>query len=294
VISIVTPSLNQGRFIAAALDSVATQRTQVEHVVMDGGSTDDTVATLQLRSDRLTAWRTGPDDGQYDAINKGFELTSGEIMGWLNADDFYVPHALSVVADVFNRHPEIEWVTSSFSATANEAGHVFDVKPIVSFDRRAFLRGYNLPRAGEYAGYFVPQESTFWRRSLWERAGGLDATLRFAGDFDLWARFYTRAELWCVRALIGVYRTHPQQKTHAYADYAAEAEPLLARYGGRRYSRRETKLRMRLARHLTNHRLWKLPTRARVVLEQIGIYRTPELMWLGGDARWAVNTHYFV
>jgi glycosyltransferase involved in cell wall biosynthesis len=294
VISIVTPSLNQGRFIAAALDSVATQPIEVEHFVLDGGSVDETAAILERHSDRLAARRTEPDGGQYDAINKGFALTSGEIMGWLNADDFYVPHALSVVADAFDRHPQIEWLTSSFSATANEAGQVFNVKPIVSFDRRAFLRGYNLPRAGAYARYFIPQESTFWRRSLWERAGGLDAALRLAGDFDLWARFYAHAELWCVRALIGVFRMHPAQKTHAYEDYVAEAEPLLARYGGRRYSPREVRLRTRAARHLTNDRFWRLPTGVRAALERAGVYRTRELMWLSGDAQWRENTHYFI
>ncbi len=75
------------------------------------------------------------------------------------------------------------------------------------------LRGYNLPRAGALPGYFIPQESTFWRRSLWERVGGLDASLHFAGDFDLWARFYEHAELWCVRALLGVFRSHVAQKS---------------------------------------------------------------------------------
>lgn len=270
------------------------QDVELEYVVMDGGSTDRTLDVLARYADRLTTWRSEPDEGQFDAVNRGFALTTGEIMGWLNADDFYAPHALRVVDHVFREFPEIEWLTSSFAATANEQGHVFDVKRIVSFDRRAFQRGFNLPRGGAYSRYFIPQESTFWRRSLWERAGGLDASLRFAGDFDLWARFYRDAELWGVRALLGIFRSHPAQKSHAYGDYVDEAEPLLERHGGRRYSPRENAWRPRLARHVTNQRVWRLPESARAALERTLVYRTRELMWMSGEARWAVNTHYFV
>jgi glycosyltransferase involved in cell wall biosynthesis len=290
--SIVTPSLEQGRFLGAAIESVHSQGVDVEHVVMDGGSTDGTVELLERHTDRLAAWRSEPDRGQYAALNEGFALTNGEIMGWLNADDVYAPGALATVEGIFRRFPEVEWLTSSFSATANEEGTVFDVKRIVSFDRRAFSRGFNLPRPGAHAMYFIPQESTFWRRSLWERAGGLNPGLQLAGDFDLWARFYETAELWCVRALLGVFRSHPSQKSHAYEEYLLEAEPLLDRHGGKRYSSREVRARALLAPHLTNQRLWRLPNSARALLERRLVYRTRELMWVGG--RWAPNTHYFV
>ena len=292
MISIVTPSLEQGRFLGAAIDSVASQAVEVEHVVMDGGSTDGSRDLLERRADQLAAWRSEVDDGQYAALNDGFALTTGEIMGWLNADDLYAPGALAAVDDVFQRFPQIEWLTSSFAATANEDGHVFDVKRVISFDARAFRRGFNLPRPGAYAMYFIPQESTFWRRSLWERAGGLDASLRFAGDFDLWSRFYRHSDLWCVRALLGIFRSHVSQKSAAYDDYLNEAEPLLERHGGRRYSMLEASLRSRVARHATNQRIWQLPTRARALLEQNLVYRTRELMWVGG--RWTPNVHYFV
>jgi glycosyltransferase involved in cell wall biosynthesis len=291
-ISIVTPSLEQGRFLGAAIESVRSQGVEVEHVVMDGGSTDGTRELLEGQTERLAAWRSEPDHGQYAALNDGFALTKGEIMGWLNADDVYAPGALAAVEDVFRCFPEVEWLTSSFSATANEEGIVFDVKRVVSFDARAFSRGFNLPGHGARAMYFIPQESTFWRRSLWERAGGLDPGLQLAGDFDLWARFYRHAELWCVRALVGIFRSHPSQKSRAYNEYLAEAEPLLARYGGKRYSAREARVRARLARHITNQRLWRLPTSARALLGRRLVYRTQELMWVEG--RWARNTHYFL
>jgi glycosyltransferase involved in cell wall biosynthesis len=292
VISIVTPSFDQGRFLGAAIESVLSQSIDVEYVVMDGGSSDGSLQLLERNADRLTAWRSEADDGQYAALNDGFAMTTGEIMGWLNADDLYAPGALAAVVDVFRRFPEIEWLTSSFAATASEAGHVFDVKRVVSFDARAFNCGFNLPRAGAYATYFIPQESTFWRRSLWERAGGVDAGLQFAGDFDLWCRFYRHADLWCLRALLGIFRSHPAQKSAAYDEYLAEAEPLLARYGGRRYSSREAAIRSRLSRYATNQRLWRLPTPVRSVLERTVVYRTRELLWAGGS--WTPNTHYFI
>jgi glycosyltransferase involved in cell wall biosynthesis len=294
LISIITPSLDQARFLQAAITSVSTQETEVEHVVMDGGSSDETREIIERNTDCLADWRSEPDGGQYDAINKGFALTSGEVMGWLNADDFYAPYALSVVEEVFQSFDQIDWLTSSFSATANESGHVFDVKRVVSWDQRAFKRGFNLPRAGAHSAYFIPQESTFWRRSLWDRVGGLDATLGFAGDFDLWARFYAHAELWSVRALLGIFRSHPRQKSRAYDDYLAEAEQVLERHGGRRYGHRENALRTRVARRATNNVIWRLPTSPRAALERTVVYRTRELTWMSGSAHWAVNTYYFV
>jgi glycosyltransferase involved in cell wall biosynthesis len=259
---------------------------------MDGGSSDETTSVLTRYGDRLAFWQSAPDDGLYAALNDGFARTTGEIMGWLNADDMYAPGALATIVDVFETFPEVDWITSSYSATANEKGHVFDVKRVISFDPRAFRRGFNLPSRGEYALYFIPQESTFWRRPLWERTGGLDAGLQLAGDFDLWARFYDSAELWCVRALLGIFRSHPAQKSRAYADYLAEAELVLNGHGGRRYSALEAALRRRASRHLTNQHIWRLPTTARRLLERSVVYRTQELMWVGGG--WTPNTHYFV
>jgi len=294
VISIVTPSLNQGQFLESAIRSVVSQDADVEYVVVDGGSDDDSVAILE-RQERGISWTSEPDGGQFDALNKGFSRTTGEIMGWLNADDFYVPNALAVVDEIFREFPEIEWVTSTLAATANERGAVFAVKRIPYFDRRAFMRGYNLPYRDHHAGYFVPQESTFWRRTLWERAGArLDESSRLAGDFELWSRFCTHADLWGVHAVLGVFRTQPAQRSRAYDEYVAEAERALERNGGRRYSARETSIRRRLARHATSTRVWRLPTPARASLERHGLYATRELMWMNGPDRWAINTNYFV
>src|SRR4249920_2375265 len=124
MISIVTPSLNQGEFLDDAIQSVLAQRAELEYVVFDGGSTDGSDEIIRRHEPRLAAWRSEPDDGQYDAINKGFALTSGELMGWLNADDFYFPGGLTVVEEVFALYPEIDWIAGTIAATANARGEV--------------------------------------------------------------------------------------------------------------------------------------------------------------------------
>ncbi len=296
MISIVTPSLNQGAFLEAALTSVLTQDVELEYVVIDGGSSDGSVEIIRRFEDRLAAWRSEPDDGQYDAINKGFALTSGEIMAWLNADDFYLPGCLSIVEEVFRTRPEIDWITGTIVAIANAAGQVVRTRGVNRFSRAAFLRGFNLPARGWYAGHFLPQESTFWRRSLWERAGGrLDAALDLAGDIELWGRFYRHAELWGVRGLLGCYRSQPAQKTStALGAYLDEAETALRGEGGHPYGRFEGALRRRLEARLAR-RFYRLPTRARHALEGRGlIYRAPELFWDESSKSWAVNNVYFV
>lgn len=297
MISIVTPSFQQGRFLDDAIRSVLDQDVDLEYVVIDGGSTDGSVEVIERHAERLAAWRSKADGGQYDAINKGFALTSGDIMGWLNADDFYAPKALSVVEDVFARFPEVEWLTSTLALTANERGQIHSIRRVAVFDRRSFFRGFNLPRSGEHASNFIPQESTFWRRSLWERTGGaIDASLEFAGDFDLWARFFEEAELWGVRAMVGVFRSQSQQKSRlGHARYLAEAETVLVERGGGRYSAQERATRSMLARRLTNRRVWRLPTAVRDPLERVGFVHTMrELVWVALEDRWATNIEYFL
>lgn len=220
-ISIVTPSLNQGAYLAACMDSVLGQGyPELEYIVMDGGSSDGSHAVIEKRAARLSHWQSEPDDGQYDAVQQGFERTSGEIMAWLNADDMYHPYALFKVAQVFQRHPRVQWLTARHSFWRQDGSFEGAARQLLDWSPRSLLE-----RAAS-GGTLVQQESTFWRRSLWERAGARLATgLSYAGDLELWCRFLWQADLYTLDNVLGGFRRHPQQKTAGGAvAYRREAQ----------------------------------------------------------------------
>jgi glycosyltransferase involved in cell wall biosynthesis len=234
-ISIVTPSFNQGRFIEANILSIQRQNyPALEHIVVDGGSTDETLLILHRHKKHLASAISEKDDGQYHAINKGFMLATGEVMAWLNSDDVYLPGALHVVGEIFRKFPQIEWLTTRFPVAIAEDGTPIKVTPVYGFTRAGFLRGENLPGLGWPATCYIQQESTFWRRSLWDRAGGhLDTNYRMAGDFDLWARFFAHAQLYSIDVPIGCFRRHDDQRTSkAFTNYLEEAAAIFSRSGG--------------------------------------------------------------
>lgn len=238
-ISIVTPSYNQGEYLEATLRSVLEQSyPPSEYVVIDGGSTDSSVETIERYSGRLHHWVSKPDNGQYAAIQEGFEHTTGSIMGWLNSDDLYLPGTLETVAEIFAQHPSIAWISTLHRLDVDDRGRAIGITKVDGFMRRAFWRGEYLACAGYLSRGFIQQESTFWRRSLWEAAGGyIDTTLNYAGDFELWARFYQHALLYGVNAPLGGFRYHEGQKTQNIASYVEEAAAALKRHGGRPYGR---------------------------------------------------------
>src|SRR5262249_43771741 len=154
------------------------------------GSTDGSIDVIRKYEDRLAYWVSEPDAGQYAALNKGFAHTTGEIMAWLNSDDKYVEWTLSTVAEVMTELPKIEWLTSRFHLFWDERGRAMRCESHPGFSRELVLRGGTLPGCGWPAWAFIQQESTFWRRSLWEKTGGrLNTNYSFAGDYDLWIRF---------------------------------------------------------------------------------------------------------
>lgn len=204
VISIVTPSLNQGAFLEETLNSVLDQDyPKLEYVVQDGGSWDGTVEILKQYGDRLTDWESNKDNGQAHALNRGFRKTSGEIMAFLNADDSLLPGTLNYVADFFNRNPGVD-VVYGHRILMNEAGSEVGRWILPSHDPEA-LRWVD----------FVPQETLFWRRDIWEKAGGaLDEEFRFALDWDLILRFIDAGATFVrVPRFLGIFRVQSEQKT---------------------------------------------------------------------------------
>jgi FkbM family methyltransferase len=220
-VAIVTPNYNTGAFIEATMGSVLTQGyPNLQYVVVDGASTDGSQNLIESRRSSLHAYVSEPDKGHADAIVKGFALTDGEIMGWVNSDDILLPGALDAVARFFEENPNIDWITGRPS-TIDETGAGFRQYPVRRFSRLRFL-------AGHYK--WIQQESTFWRRSLWEKAGGgLDTSVRYAVDMDLWVRFFRHAELHAIDMPIGAFRQRQGQRSIAFLDaYEKEAADLIA------------------------------------------------------------------
>jgi glycosyltransferase involved in cell wall biosynthesis len=261
-ISIVTPSFNQAAFLEQAIASVLSQRdAAIEYVIMDGGSTDGSVAIIERHAAQLAHWASAPDGGHYAAVNAGFARTSGEIMAWLNADDQYLPWTFSVVAEVFEQFPEIEWVTTRWPLRWDKRGRAVRCAARVGYAREAFLRGAYLPGDGRDV---IQQESTFWRRSLWERAGGkLDTSFPLGGDFELWARFFQHAELYAIDTPLGGFRVHGEQRSALQREqYDSDVRRALAQHGGREPSAldRLRKSAAKILRFNKNTEAWEIET----------------------------------
>ncbi len=206
-ISIVTPSYNQGQYLEQTIRSVLDQNyPKIEYAVQDGGSKDETHFVLDRYCHRLTHVESKKDRGQANAINLGFaHATHGEIMAYLNSDDLLLPGTLNYIASYFEAHPDVDVVY----------GHR------VIIDTRGFEIGrWVLPKHSDrmlvWADY-VPQETMFWRRSIWEKAGGeIDESFQFALDWDLLLRFRAAgAKFVRLPRFLGAFRVHDLQKTSA-------------------------------------------------------------------------------
>ncbi len=216
-------------------------------------------------------------------------------MAWLNSDDKYTPWALAVVAEIFSSFPEIEWVTSLHPVSWNPRGQAVAVDFTGGFSRLAFFRGANFPAKGSYGRRWIQQESTFWRRSLWERAGGrLDTALGMAADFELWARFFDHAELFGVQALLGGFRSHGAQKSVLYRDrYMAEAEQVLRARGAWPTGRMENVIRGILWKIFRQYSLASLPKYLQTLLYQTGLCCPARaVVWSGKE--WEIITGFTV
>jgi glycosyltransferase involved in cell wall biosynthesis len=201
-ISIVTPSFNQGQFIERTIRSVLGQNyPALEYIVMDGGSTDGTIERVAPYLDRLAHFETGPDGGQSAAIAAGFSRATGEIMAYLNSDDILLPGALRYVAAFFENHPEVDVLYSHrciINANDEVMGH------------------WILPPHSNYLMErwdFIPQETCFWRRDLFERAGNLDPTFSFAMDYELFVRYMRYGRFRRVNYFLAAFRVHADAKT---------------------------------------------------------------------------------
>lgn len=238
----VTPSLDQGAFIERTIESVLRQEGdfELEHIVVDGGSTDGTLEILERHRGRIR-WVSEPDRGQSDAINKGFRMARGDVLGWLNSDDVYEPGALGAVASAL-RDGGASWCFGE-CRVVDEGGR--EIRRMVSRYKSRTSRRYSLPRL--LSQNFIPQPATFFRRSILEAAGPLDESFHYAMDYDLWLRFARLADPVFVARPLASFRWHGASKTGArYRTGAWEAFGIARR-------RARPGERAAVARHFLNY-----------------------------------------
>lgn len=227
-ISIVTPSYNCRSLIGDTIQSVLSQGyPNLEYIMIDGGSTDGTAQVIERYANQLGYWHSQADGGQYDAINQGFAKSTGDILCWLNADDMLLPGSLFVVAEIFSQLTQVDWISSLQPASWDANGYLANVTQLPGFNQQAFLDGLYLPTTAK-KGYWLQQESTFWRRSLWEKAGGSIPDHHLAGDFALWCKFYQHAPLYGATYPLGGFRMLEGQRSEDYQGYMAEASQALS------------------------------------------------------------------
>jgi glycosyltransferase involved in cell wall biosynthesis len=208
LVSIITPSFNQARYIEATIQSVIRQDyPNIEYIIVDGGSKDGTVEIIKKHEGRISWWVSEQDKGQTEAINKGFARARGEILAWLNSDDTYEPGAISSAVKYLMDHPETGMVYGDCNFI-NEEGRV-----IGKFG--SAQTSYKLLRQG-YA--HIPQQTMFFRAELWQQVGPLDPSFYFAMDYDLWTRLAARSALKYVPQTWANFRLHTSGKTIAADD----------------------------------------------------------------------------
>lgn len=207
LVTVITPSFNQGRFLEQTIRSVITQDyPKIEYIVMDGGSDDNSLDIIRRYEDRLTYWESVPDEGQAHAINKGLKRAKGEILGWLNADDILLPESLSRVVEVFKEKPNIDVVYGRLERI-DESGLKIPT-PILPKDKVIFSKQLVI---GECV---VNQPGSFWRRRIMEKAGTLDESLRYALDYEYWIRLALKgARFWRVPEVVARFRLSSVSKT---------------------------------------------------------------------------------
>lgn len=214
LVSIITPSFNQARYIEATIQSVLGQDyPRIEYIIVDGASTDGTVEVIKkyegkgertspLQNRTISSWVSEPDKGQTDAINKGFARAQGDILAWINSDDTYELGAVSAAVEFLLEHPNVGLVYGDCNFI-NESGGVIGKFNSAQTDLHLLRQGY----------VHIPQQTAFFRAGLWRQVGPLDPSFYFAMDYDLWTRIAARSQIQYVPQTWANFRLHTSGKT---------------------------------------------------------------------------------
>ncbi len=221
-ISVITISFNQANYLEQTIHSVVDQEyPNLEYIIIDGGSTDGSVDIIRKYEKQLNFWVSEKDNGMYDGLQKGLKKATGEIMCWINSDDMLHAKSLFAVAEIFSNIKEVEWL-QGIPTVIDEEGKIVYVKNFRQWSKYNYFLGDK---------EHIQQESTFWRKSLWEKAGArVDTSLKLAGDYELWMRFFGHAKLYCVRTVLGAFRVRSknQLSLERIGEYNSEVAKVLS------------------------------------------------------------------
>lgn len=202
-VSIVTPSYNQARYLEETIRSVLAQDyPNIEYIIVDGGSEDESVEIIQRYERHLAWWVSEKDRGHADALNKGFAHASGEILAWLNSDDTYLPGAVSEAVSFLAAHPEVGMVYADANLI-DDNGKIIGRFASRQTNYARMLRG----------SVHIPQATTFFRAELWRKVGPLDLSLFFAFDYDFWVKLAKISEVRYIPKLWANFRIHDLGKS---------------------------------------------------------------------------------
>lgn len=217
-----------GKYLEDAVTSIISQEyPNLEYIIIDGGSTDNSIEIIRKYENYLTYWVSEKDQGLYYALNKGFSKSTGEIMGWLNSDDLLHKKSLFTLAEIFS-NTKIEWLQGNHTWFDRE-GRIFKSEKVKLKTKFNYL----LKEYHSGPSPFIQQESTYWKRNLWNRTGGYISTkYKLAGDFELWMRFFRYSNIYLTNSLIGGFRitNNSQLSIGGYQQYLEEADRIIEEY----------------------------------------------------------------
>jgi glycosyltransferase involved in cell wall biosynthesis len=217
MISIVTPSLNQAKYLDQTILSIIQQQNcEFEYVIMDGGSTDNSVEIIKSHQEKIFYWESKCDQGQADAIYRGFERTSGDILGWVNSDDFLLPGALNAVSNWFNVHRKEDLLIGNCLIVDENGKKISEIYTYpITYESLLFYGG----------GFYQP--ATFWRREAFFSVGGFDRALKFSFDYDLYLRITRRKKAGKINRFLAAFRNHPESKTNTLQEIRCLEDKIL-------------------------------------------------------------------